>query len=109
METKINNTNNTKPAYIMVQVEAKNMQDLVEKYAPGAIQSLAKYGGEMIAGTPAPTVLEGEWKGSWAAVLRFPSIEVAQTWYNSSEYKPFKELRINEITNYNQILLVEGM
>jgi len=79
------------------------------RYAQAAIASLMKLGGQMIAGTPAPTVLEGEWDGSWAAILRFPSMEMAQTWYNSVEYQPLKELRINELTDGGQILLVEGM
>jgi uncharacterized protein (DUF1330 family) len=53
--------------------------------------------------------LEGKWEGSWAAILRFPTMEMAQTWYGSSEYKPLKELRINELTDGGQILLVEGL
>ena len=98
-----------KPAYFMVQVKAKSLEELSVRYAQAAIASLMNLGGQMIAGTPAPTVLEGEWDGSWAAILRFPSMEMAQTWYNSAEYQPLKELRINELTDGGQILLVEGM
>ncbi|MEI8171827.1 MAG: DUF1330 domain-containing protein [Rhodoferax sp.] len=98
-----------KPAYFMVQVKAKSLEELSVRYAQAAIASLMKLGGQMIVGTPAPTVLEGEWDGSWAAILRFPSMEMAQTWYNSAEYQPLKELRINELTDGGQILLVEGM
>ena len=98
-----------KPAYFLVQVKAKNLEELSVRYAQYAIPSLIKFGGEMIAGTPAPTVLEGKWDGSWAAVLRFPSLEMAQSWYNSSEYQPLKELRIKELTESGQILLIEGM
>ena len=98
-----------KPAYFMVQVKAKSLEELSVRYAQAAIASLMKLGGQMIAGTPAPTVLEGEWDGSWAAILRFPSMEMAQTWYNSADYQPLKELRINELTDGGQILLVEGM
>jgi len=103
------NTASTKPAYFMVQVKAKSLEELSVRYAQAAIASLMKLGGQMIAGTPAPTVLEGKWDGSWAAILRFPSMEMAQTWYNSAEYQPLKELRINELTDGGQILLVEGM
>jgi len=98
-----------KPAYFLVQVKAKNMEDLATRYAQYAIPSLIEFGGEMIAGTPAPNVLEGKWDSSWAAVLRFPSLEMAKTWYDSPEYKPLKELRINELTDSGQILLVEGL
>lgn len=102
-------TTATKPAYFMVQVKAKSLDDLSKRYAHSAIASLMKFGGEMIAGTPAPTVLEGNWDGSWAAILRFPSLEMAKTWYNSPDYQPLKELRINELTESGQVLLIEGM
>jgi len=36
-------------------------------------------------------------------------LAMAQNWYNSDEYQPLKALRINELTEENQILLVEGM
>ncbi len=102
-------TTNAKAAYFMVQVKAKSLEELSVRYAQAAIASLMKLGGQMIAGTPAPTVLEGKWDGNWAAILRFPSMEMAQAWYNSAEYQPLKELRINELTDSGQILLVEGM
>ena len=98
-----------KPAFFMVQVKAKSMEYLSTRYAQSAIASLMKHGGQMIAGTPQPHVLEGDWNGSWAAILKFPSLEMAKNWYNSSEYKPLKELRINELTEHGQILLIEGM
>jgi uncharacterized protein (DUF1330 family) len=98
-----------KPAYFMVQVKAKSLEELSVRYAQAAIASLTKLGGQMIAGTPSPTVLEGKWDGNWAAILRFPNLEMAKTWYNSPEYQPLKEIRINELTDGGQILLVEGM
>jgi uncharacterized protein (DUF1330 family) len=103
------NSISTKPAYFLVQVKAKSLEELSERYAQYAIPSLIKFGGEMVAGTPAPTVLEGQWDGSWAAILRFPSLDMAKTWYHSQEYRPLKELRINELTENGQILLIEGM
>jgi len=36
-------------------------------------------------------------------------MEMAQAWYNSLEYQLLKELRMNELTESGQILLVEGM
>jgi uncharacterized protein (DUF1330 family) len=98
-----------KPAYFMVQVTTDNLEQLSTRYAHAAIASLTKFGGEMIAGTPAPTVLEGAWEGSWAALLRFPSLGEARRWYDSSDYEPLKKLRISELTQSGQILLVEGL
>ena len=105
----MNNATSTKSAFFTVQVKTKNLDELSRRYAHAAIESLSEFGGEMIAGTPAPNVLEGQWEGSWAAILRFPSINMAKDWYNSAQYEPLKALRINELTDSNQILLIEGI
>jgi uncharacterized protein (DUF1330 family) len=99
----------SKPAYFMVQVTTNSLEQLATRYAHAAIASLASFGGEMIAGTPAPMVLEGAWEGSWVALLRFPNLSAAQRWYDSSDYQPLKKLRISELTQSGQILLVEGL
>ena len=98
-----------KPAYFMVQIATNDLEQLSTRYAHAAIASLMNFGGEMIVGTPAPTVLEGAWEGSWAAILRFPSMERAQAWYHSTEYQPYRDLRINELTVDGRIVLAEGM
>ena len=98
--------NITKPAYFIVQVKARNFEDLAKRYAQFAIPMLGQFGGEMIAGSPAPKVVEGSWDGNWAAVLRFPSMTMAEAWYNSPEYQPLKDLRLNELTDDGRILLL---
>jgi uncharacterized protein (DUF1330 family) len=57
---------------------------------------------------PAPKVLEGEWGGNWTVVIRFPSKVVAEEWYNSPEYQPLKELRIDDLTEGGSVVLVDG-
>ena len=102
-------TDSKKPAYFMVQIKAKNMEEMIQRYGNFAIPTLALYEGEMIAGSPTPKVLEGNWDGNWAAILRFPSMDLAMAWYNSKEYTPLKELRINELTDEGRVILVEGL
>ena len=97
----------TKAAYFIVQIKAKSFGDLLERYAKFAIPMLSKFGGEMIAGSAAPKLLEGDWDGNWAAVLRFPSVESANAWYHSAEYRPLRDLRINELTDGGRVMLVE--
>ena len=63
----------------------------------------------MISGTPARNVLEGNWDKSWVAILRFPSLEMTKTSYNSSNYNHLKELRINKLIESGLILLFEGL
>ena len=113
MENQEKNTetaNAPKPAYIMVQMKAKSMEELNQKYAQFAIPILLKHGGQMIAGSPAPMVKEGDWNGNWAAILRFPSMEAAEGWYSSAEYAPYKNIRINELqAEEGRIVIIGGL
>jgi uncharacterized protein (DUF1330 family) len=113
MENKTTATENattSKPAYIMVQMKVKSLEDLNQRYAQFAIPILLKHGGKMIAGTPAPNVKEGDWNGNWAAVLQFPSMDAAEGWYNSEEYQPYKNLRINELQSEDgRVVIIPGM
>lgn len=103
-------TNVTKPAYIMVQMKVLSLDELMQRYAQFAIPILQKYGGQMIAGTPAPNIKEGDWNGNWAAVLQFPNMEAAEGWYNSDEYQPYKNLRINELqSEAGRVVIIPGM
>jgi len=103
-------SNPTKPAYFMVQIKFKNFEESMQRYGMPAIPTLSKFGGEMIAGSRTPKVLEGSWDGNWAAVLRFPSMEAAEGWYHSSDYKALKELRLNELTDEGGwVLAIEAL
>ena len=97
-----------KPAYGMVQLNMKDPGDFMERYAQHVFPILDAWGVEMIAGSMTPTTKEGSFNGNWAAVLRFPSMEVAEAWYNSADYEPFKDLRINELTDFSSCVFVEG-
>ena len=98
----------TAPAYAMVQISIKDPADFNERYSQFVFPILASAGVEMIAGTPAPTTREGGFDGNWAAILRFPSMAAAMAWYDSAEYEPYKQLRINELTDSNSIVFLEG-
>jgi hypothetical protein len=99
----------SKPTYLMVQIKAKNFEETMQRYGQSALACVVQFGGEILAGTPTPNVLEGQWDANWAAILKFPNTEMAKTWYHSAEYQPLKELRINELTEYGQVLMIEGM
>jgi len=98
-----------KPAYFLVQIKAKNFGEMLQRYGQYAIPMLSTFGGEMIAGSPSPTLLEGDWDGNWAAVLRFPNKEAGMAWYDSPEYRPLRQLRIDELTEPGgRVMLVEA-
>jgi uncharacterized protein (DUF1330 family) len=98
----------TAPAYAMVQIKIKNPAEFNERYSQYVFPILEKSGVQMVAGTTTPTTREGDFDGNWAAVLRFPSMEAALAWYDSADYEPFKQLRLNELTDANSLVFIEG-
>ena len=101
-------TDATKPVYGLVQINMTNPEEFLERYAQHVFPVLDAWGVEMIAGSTTPTTKEGSFSGNWAAVLRFPSMEVAEAWYDSADYEPYKNLRINELTDSGSLVFVEG-
>ncbi len=96
------------PAYLVVQLEIKNQEEYVQRYGLPILAMFEDVGAEVLAVSPAPVVLEGEWNGNWTVVIRFPGMQAAQDWYKSPEYQALKELRINELTEGGTAVLVAG-
>ncbi|NOT56794.1 MAG: DUF1330 domain-containing protein [Deltaproteobacteria bacterium] len=86
------------PAYALVQLKVKNPEEDMQRYGKFVIAMFEQIGAQVVALSPTPTVVEGSWSGNWTVVIRFPSMAVAEAWYNSPEYQPLKDLRINELT-----------
>ena len=58
------------------------------------------YGGEYIVRGGESTIVEGNWAYPRTVVIKFPSYEIALEWYNSEEYKPIKQIRLdNSVAN----------
>ena len=98
----------TRPAYLVVCLNVKNHEEYMQRYAMSVVAMFEKIGAEVVAVSPAPKVLEGEWSGNWTVVIRFPNMATAEEWYNSPEYQPLKELRIKELTDGGSAVFVEG-
>ena len=101
-------TDETTPAYALVQINITNPDEFMERYAQHVFPILDAWGIEMIAGSMTPTTKEGSFSGNWAAVLKFPSMEVAEAWYESDDSEPYKTMRINELTDSGSLVFVEG-
>jgi uncharacterized protein (DUF1330 family) len=79
-------------AYVIVDIE---IHDPIryEEYKTLAHATVIAYDGEyLVRGGPAQR-LEGDREPNRLVVLRFPSLERAQQWWNSEEYAPAKALR----------------
>ena len=85
--------------FAIFNIEVKKPEEYkeyVEKVKPIA----EKFGGEYIVRGGEPRVLEGTWAYPRTVVIKFPRYEKALEWYNSDEYKPIKQIRLeNSIGN----------
>lgn len=98
----------TIPVYMVACLNVKNQDEYVQRYGMSVVAIFEKIGAEVVAVSPTPKVMEGEWGGNWTVIIRFPSMAIAEAWYESAEYQPLKELRINELTEGGSLVFVDG-
>jgi len=92
-------------AYMIIGIDVHDAAGF-GPYAELVPPILAKYGGEVIVANDAFDVLEGNYSRQRAVILKFPSMEKAQAFYDSEEYAPMITLR--ESVSDGDVVLVEG-
>ena len=93
-------------AYVIVDIEVTN-PEAYEKYREQVPSLVAKYGGKYLTRGGEMEMLEGDWTPKRLVVIEFPSFQRAKEFYESEEYAPVKEIRINA-TN-SKMVLVDGV
>ena len=75
-----------------------NDREHYAKYEAGFMEALVPFGAEILAVDEDPNVLEGEAPKGRIVLIRFPSAEKLDTWYNSDAYQailPFRKAASN--------------
>lgn len=93
-------------AYLIANIDVEDSA-AYEEYKAKVPAIVSKYGGEYLARGGRFVILEGGWKPSRVAVLRFPDIESVQALYDSPEYEPLKSLR-QRVTK-TDFVVIEGV
>jgi len=96
------------PYYVIAQLAVKDLARYREEYVQHVVPLIAKHGGEVLVASTEARAFEGAPHGSWTVVIRFPSREDAVAWYESPEYAPLKQLRIESLTDGGHLALVPG-
>ena len=78
--------------YLVANVTVLNAERM-EAYAAAAGPTVAAHGGEFILDGQLAETLSGKGAAPGLALVRFPSLEAAQTWYHSPEYQALAGLR----------------
>ena len=92
-------------AYMIVEVETTDEALMAEyrKHTPGLV---AKFGGKFIVRGGKTRTLEGGWTPSRVVVLEFPDYAAAERFYDSADYKPVLDMRLQE--GKSKAIIVDG-
>ncbi len=79
-------------ALVVARFDVKDAEKM-DAYATAAGPAVLAYGGEFVAIGEKVTALVGENAMQSIAIVRFPDVEAAKTWFASPEYTACKPLR----------------
>ena len=97
----------SKAVYMIGDVDIKNINEY-KKYMEKVKPMIESYSGEyLIRGGEIDSLETNLWKPTRIVLVKFPSKKLAMEWYNSDEYKPYKEIRFENATS--NILMVDGL
>jgi uncharacterized protein (DUF1330 family) len=94
-------------AYFIVDIVEILDQQKISEYAQKVVPTVEKYSGRYIVRGGPFRVVEGDWQFHLPVVLEFPSVEQAERWYGSEDYRELKELRISSARA--NVVLVAGI
>ena len=79
------------PVYVVGEIDVTNVDAYTKDYVPLARASIKNSGGKLLAASQKVTALEGTAPSSRVTINVFDSLEKAQAWRNSAEYKKARE------------------
>jgi uncharacterized protein (DUF1330 family) len=94
-------------AYCFFDVLEFTDEEKMEQYRAGVFATVEQYGGRYLVIGGKTDLVEGEWRPVFPVLIEFPDLEQAHRWYDSTEYKPLKDLRL-AATRGNAVF-IEGL
>ena len=94
-------------AYIIVDMKVSDPEKY-QHYMAAAPAAVKAAGGEYLVRGGRHAVLEGNWQPTRIAMLRFPSLAAAQTFYDAELYRAARAQRAGATEFFNMVV-VEGV
>jgi uncharacterized protein (DUF1330 family) len=79
------NTSQRPVTYVISAIEGIVDEATVRRYAELVGPAIARFGGRFVVSNAEPVVVEGESPSAHLSMAAFPTIEDAQSWYDSPE------------------------
>ncbi len=94
-------------AYVIVDMKISDPAQY-KGYMAAAPAAVKAFGGEYLVRGGRHVVMEGQWQPTRIAMLRFPSLEAAQSFYDAEQYRAARALRAGATEFFNMVV-VEGV
>ena len=83
-------------------------RDMFNQYVAAVMPIISDHHGEVVLGNDSPRSLEGS-SPRMNVVIAFPTEAAAMAFYDSPEYQPVKQLRLNSTANGSAIVAPAGV
>ena len=93
-------------AYLIYSRTGITDQEKSLRYGELVIPQIKQFGGEVLVARGNAEALEGDWDPMAVTILRFETMEALMAWWDSPEYAPLKQMRVE--SNTGDIIVVEG-
>lgn len=93
-------------ACFVAQIDWKDA-DALRRYVRGMSGMIERYGGRYVVVGGALEPVEGRWAPGRLVVLEFPTLGALRDWYDSDEYRPLRDLRLQH--SRSDSVIVEGV
>ena len=93
-------------AYIIANVQVTDPAQY-EEYKKWSTQAMREHNAEVCVRGGAVQVLEGDWSPQRLVILKFPSVQAAQAFYDSETYGKARAARANAAVM--RMVVVEGL
>ncbi|HQC98422.1 MAG TPA: DUF1330 domain-containing protein [Aquabacterium sp.] len=94
-------------AYVIVDMKISDPEQY-KRYIAAAPAAVKAFGGEYLVRGGRHVVMEGQWQPNRIAMLRFPSLEAARSFYDAEQYRAARALR-EGATEFFNMVVVEGV
>ena len=93
-------------AYVIASVRFADA-DKAQEYGRQVASIIAAFGGHYLARGGQAQVSEGDWQLAFVTVVEFPSLDQANGWYDSEEYRGLKSLRLEHAQS--NLAFIDGL
>lgn len=82
------------PAYCLFDVREVTNNAALDQYRQGVLATVESHGGRYLTVGGETTVVEGDWRPAFPVLIEFPDMARARAWYDGSDYRELKALRL---------------